>query len=164
MKALPLLKYLKYSSKNHARYYRLMPTQMLKYEQKLIDLGAEITFEVEDEDTQASDLIEDEKTLKWIEDSYENGNPYAWFCAKITVKYKDFEATDYLGGCSYKNEKDFKNGGYYWDMVNTCVKEINGDVERQNADTIKQWNIRKAKNLIAPYNLFIVASKELSTL
>jgi hypothetical protein len=164
MKTLPILKQIKYNSKYHSRYYRLMPSKMAKYEEELKDKGAEIIFEVEDEDSPSSDFIEDEDTLKWIETSYENGNPYAWFSAKVTVKYKSFEATDYLGGCSYKSAKDFKNGGYYWDMVTTCVHEINTEIQRGNSLIQKRWDIRRAKNLISPYGLFIVESNKLPTL
>lgn len=164
MKLLPELQYLPYTSETHKEYYRKMPKVMAKYESALEKLGAEIIFEVQDEDIPTSDLMDNEESIKWVEESYESGNIYAWFCAKITVKYKDLEATDYLGGCSYKSEKDFKNGGYYYDMVNTCVEEINKDIEDYNQEVQKKWNIRKAKNLIAPYGLYIVASKELVTI
>lgn len=46
----------------------------------------------------------------------ENGNEWAWCAVKVTAKWKGLEASNYLGGCSYKDEQDFMNCGYYEDM------------------------------------------------
>jgi hypothetical protein len=61
---------------------------------------------------------------------YESGNLWAWCVAHVTVRPKDgriatFSGDDYLGGCSYASEQDFKEGGYYEDMVNTALSELN---------------------------------------
>lgn len=47
------------------------------------------------------------------------------FCAKITASKNGIElASDYLGGCIYKDEKDFINNDcYYGDMVRTVIAE-----------------------------------------
>lgn len=57
-----------------------------------------------------------------------NGNPWAWFMAKVTVKAYGFEASDCLGGCSYKDEQDFKQGGYYLDMILECLGQIESEI------------------------------------
>jgi pantothenate synthetase len=162
MKTLPLLNYLPYSSETHKEYYRKMPKVMAKYEAVLENMGAEIEFEPEEEDITPEDTLYEKESANRVRKDYNNGNIYAWFCAKVTVKYKEFEETDYLGACSYKDEKDFKRGGYYYDMVTTCVQEINKQIEDYNADIQKRWNIRKAKYLIAPYGLHIVASLQIA--
>src|SRR5688500_7160137 len=95
---------------------------------RLEDLGDEIEFEREEEEISPEDGLYTDEQANYVREQYNNGNEYAWFSAKVTVKYKGFEATDYLGCCSYKSEKDFKqNSGYYKDMVMTCISEINKD-------------------------------------
>ena len=63
-------------------------------------------------------------------------NPWAWCSVKVTVSYEYPECehcghvrreseSSYLGGCSYENEKDFREGGYFDDMVNECLDALN---------------------------------------
>jgi len=129
---------------------------------KLEDLGVIIEFTPEEEEIQP-DYEEEENQA--IADKYNSGNMAAWFCAKVTVKYRDIEETDYLGCCSYNSFKEFTatDNGYYMDMINQCIDEINREVQSINFGVQRKWNIRKAKNLLAPYGLHIVSSKVLQT-
>lgn len=55
----------------------------------------------------------------------ESGDVWAWFTAKVSVRDdQGREATDYLGACCYEDERDFKRGGYYLDMIRTCIDEL----------------------------------------
>jgi len=56
------------------------------------------------------------------------GDEWAWFCAKVTVSWGSFSATEHLGCCSYASEEDFKKGGYYDDMVTNALEELNQQV------------------------------------
>jgi hypothetical protein len=158
MKLLPLFKS-NYHEVGHKKFYKSLPGKVKTFEAKLERLGASFDLIPEEEDISPDDQIEDAETVKWIREQYDNGNIYAWFCAKVEVKYKGYKAADYLGACSYKDKNDFKRGGYYTDMLNTCIEEINRDIEENNARVQKRWNIRRAKNLIAPYGLKIVNPK-----
>jgi hypothetical protein len=116
--------------------------------------NVEIEFTPEIEDISPYDHLEKEdadnvcKEAEW--------NEYAWFCAKVEVTYNNLEATEYLGGCSYKSENDFKeNSGYYEDMVQTCIDEINKEITVINQDIQKRWEIRKAKRIAEKYGLMI---------
>lgn len=131
--------------------------------EKLEDLGVIIEFTPEEEEI-SPDYEEEENQA--IADKYNSGNMAAWFCAKVTVQYRDLEGTDYLGCCSYNSFKEFKSeeNGYYQDMINQCINEINRQVQSINFGVQRQWNIRKAKNLLAPYGLHIVSSNQLQTL
>lgn len=69
----------------------------------------------------------DRKTEQEIIDRADSGDVWAW--AQVTVKasWAGFEGFDYLGGCSYKDEKDFtstEEGGYFRDMVKTSVEDL----------------------------------------
>lgn len=63
-----------------------------------------------------------------------DGDIWAWCCVCVKVSPKDarlshLSAFDYLGCCSYRNEKDFKApGDYYDDMVTTCIDRLNNDL------------------------------------
>jgi len=115
-------------------------------------IGVEIEFTPENEDTDIAGQFEDED-VKWVQDQYNSGNEAAWFCAKIEVKYKGIEGTDYLGCCSYKSFKQFQSdgSGYYVDMINQCINQINSDIESRNEQIKEAWDIRRAKNLVKPY-------------
>lgn len=61
-----------------------------------------------------------------------NGNEWAWCTVKVSASYKGQEGTDYLGGCSYLSEKDFKEDGYYEDMKQTAFNELIQNLESLN--------------------------------
>ena len=128
----------------------------------LENLGVLIEFTPLEEDIQPDYEEEENKT---IADKYEKGNLAAWFCAKVELTYKELTGTNYLGCCSYNSFKEFTttDNDYYIDMINQCINEINRQVESINFGAQRQWNIRKAKNLLNPYGLHIVSSNVLQT-
>jgi len=132
--------------------------------EKLEDMGVIIEFTPEEEEMQPD--YENEEDNQAITDKYNNGNMAAWFCAKVELTYKELSGTDYLGCCSYNSFKEFTttDKDYYMDMINQCINEINRQVQSVNFGVQRQWNIRKAKNLLRPYGLHIISQKELQTL
>lgn len=58
------------------------------------------------------------------------------FTAKVTASKNGIElASDYLGGCFYKDEKDFVNNeDYYGDMVQTVIEEAKQAIIALNED------------------------------
>jgi len=127
---------------------------------ELEKLGVEIEFTPQDEDIYPSDNMDDQEMVNYVIEQYNSGNMAAWFCAKVEVKYRGLEATDYLGCCSYKSFKEFQSdeSGYYVDMINTCINEINSDIKGKNEETQKEWDLRRAYNLIKPYGYEIFQS------
>ena len=66
-----------------------------------------------------------------VEDSiiadFEGGNEWAWCTVKVTARYEyidEIEGVDYLGACSYKDEEDFKDCGYYADMQDQARERL----------------------------------------
>lgn len=92
------------------------------------DVEFTLTCEPEDMDfvgnCSAVDPKTDKKNEDWIRQQLEDGNEWAWCCVKMTAKYKSFEGVDYLGGCSYKSEEDFKKDGYYKDMKQQAYSDL----------------------------------------
>ena len=67
-----------------------------------------------------TDVKEEQRILKELE-----YNQWVWCCIEIQGEFKGIMFSDYLGACSYKDEKDFiDNSGYYEDMINTVKKGI----------------------------------------
>ena len=61
------------------------------------------------------------------------GDVWAWASVKVTARYDDIdsvEGVDYLGGCSYADEDDFKQaGGYYDDMKKIARDDLFAQLE-----------------------------------
>lgn len=67
----------------------------------------------------------EQKEIKSIKAGLAQGNIWRWCCVRLRADFAGLTGTDYLGGCSYKNEKDFiKSSGYYQDMQDTALTEI----------------------------------------
>lgn len=89
--------------------------------------GFIICFEAEPEDRSARHHFI--KECGWTEAEYLKIKNFDWFCAKVSA-WKDGEelGTEYLGGCCYKNTKEFYtkfncDGGYFPQMVDAAVVE-----------------------------------------
>lgn len=115
-------------------------------------IGVKIEFTPENEDTDITGHFE-ELDIKRIQKKYNSGNMAAWFCAKVEVSVRDISETDYLGCCSYNSFKEFQSdeSGFYVDMINQCIHDINTDIESKNKEIQKSWDIRRAINLVKPY-------------
>lgn len=67
----------------------------------------------------------DDAHIKPIIDAVNHGDTWAWCSVKVSATYGGFEGVDYLGGCSYASEKDFRTpGGYFDDMVNEALRDL----------------------------------------
>ena len=77
----------------------------------------------------------DKKMVAEIINDYNNGNLWAWCCVVVTasvmISGEVFTGTVSLGACSYKDEEDFKQDGYYPDMckearenLEHCLREL----------------------------------------
>lgn len=78
----------------------------------------------------------DSKIESEIRAQLEAGNDWAWCCVRVCAVAYDDEGNqiargkDYLGGCSYANEEDFKAGGYYEDMQAVALEECESEIAR----------------------------------
>jgi hypothetical protein len=70
-------------------------------------------------DDQVDKECEDE-----IIERLDNGDHWAWALVTMEANYKGLTGVDYLGSCSYKDEEEFKNGGYYEDMKNNAYNDL----------------------------------------
>ena len=72
----------------------------------------------------AIDSETDAKIAADIREQLENGNEWAWCAVEVLATWEGLEASDHIGACSYSSEADFKTGGYYDDMVNSCIDQL----------------------------------------
>src|SRR5574343_417964 len=88
-----------------------------------------LTAELDDLPVRGNSMASGDDDLeKEIEDRIiariNNDDVWAWASVKVTAKFNDFEGTDYLGACSYRDEDDFKSDLYYTDMISTAIEEL----------------------------------------
>lgn len=103
-------------------------------------LAAEVTFSLEWTPEQESyhghfeyDTPEENAEAEhWITGQLMRGNEWAWFCAKVTASWNGIEAADYLGGCSYESEANFRECCYAY-MCEQALDQLNTQIAEQFA-------------------------------
>ena len=68
----------------------------------------------DDEDRKEEDRILSE--LEW--------NQWAWCIVKVSIEYCGITEHEYLGGCCYESEKQFREDGSFDDLVEECATTI----------------------------------------
>lgn len=65
---------------------------------------------------------------KQVEDElierFNDGDVWAWCMVEVQAEFRGIVSSDHLGGCSYKDEKEFMECNYYPDMVATAVASL----------------------------------------
>lgn len=56
-------------------------------------------------------------------------NEWAWCVVQVRATWNGLEASDYLGGCSYESEKQFREDGYFQDMRNQVIQQLTTTAE-----------------------------------
>lgn len=71
----------------------------------------------------------DKKVEDELIERVNNGEVWAWASVEVCASWRGFKASDYLGACSYQDEKGFKEDGYYDDMKATAFEELTKQIE-----------------------------------
>lgn len=66
-----------------------------------------VTFETDDLWWLEEAFADDPETRKELKARVNDGDTLAWCTVHVTAEYGPFEATAYLGGCSFTDEDDF---------------------------------------------------------
>lgn len=61
----------------------------------------------------------------------ECGDTWAWCTVCVVASIGEHEGRAYLGGCSYKDEEDFKTGGYWDSMKEDALFELKAELKRE---------------------------------
>lgn len=73
----------------------------------------------------------DNKYDKQVEDQILNNleyNPWAWCCVVVEAHWNEWVGYATLGCCSYEDEDDFKNGGYFDFMKAEALEDLNRNI------------------------------------
>lgn len=75
----------------------------------------------------------DEEELKRfvsdVEDMVGKYDLWGWCQVEVKAKLGSLSGSAYLGSCSYEDEADFKRGGYYEQMVEEAIEELQAQVD-----------------------------------
>jgi hypothetical protein len=98
---------------------------------KRIRAKATVTLSVEQDDTpiegnaSATDDPEDDaEIVRVIRKRLERGDDWAWCVVTVTATLGPWSSQDSLHGCNYRDERDFRSGGYYEDMVEIALDSL----------------------------------------
>lgn len=99
----------------------------------------EVQFDIDvqwEGDIDPEEHFENPQDVEWVRQQIEAENVWGWCRVALRASWhdpntdKDYEGWDYLGGCSYASEQDFKRpGGYYDDMKKQAYAELQKQVE-----------------------------------
>ena len=105
----------------------------------------------------SGDDVEDKKVEDEILRRLDKGDVWAWAWVKVTASLELPDGTiveeyDSLGGCSYADEKDFKQGGYYDDMCDEALARIQSYLEAAIArgEQFAKWFAPKPRRARKP--------------
>ena len=85
----------------------------------------------------SGDDAQDKECEDAIIERLNNGDVWAWSSVKVSAKWKGFEGVDYLGCCSYEDEEQFKQDGYYEDMKAQALEDLNRQV-KESTEAIEE--------------------------
>lgn len=82
----------------------------------------------------SGDAAFDTQCINATNDRLNKGDLWAWCTVEVKGTYRGIiSASDYLGGCSYQNEKDFTEGGYFEYMKQSVIRLIQDQLDLVNA-------------------------------
>ena len=83
----------------------------------------------------------DRKTVADILRRLDNGDVWAWADVTVVARYENWKGYDYLSGCCYEDEDDFRrNSGYFEDMCKTALKDLNDQLK--HAKDSLPWELK----------------------
>jgi hypothetical protein len=102
--------------------------------------NVEITIDIEPSDDPPEASFYDAETNTWQEphpnfakhvhelEQVSDGD-WAWCDVTVTARFSDLTGTAFLGQRSYKDEADFKSDGYYEQMVDDAIRELQQHID-----------------------------------
>lgn len=110
---------------------------MKKFKESEVDYVLEVemdNFPVRGNAIASGDDAEDKRVEDEILSRLNCGDIWAWGTVKVTALWNGFEGVDYLGGCSYRDEEDFKQpGGYFEDMKRQALADLKSNIKELQA-------------------------------
>ncbi len=76
--------------------------------------------------------FDEEDVNRFVNDVYEMIDKYdlwGWCQVEVKASYASLCGAAYLGGCSYEGEEDFKKGGYFEQMADEAIAELQQNID-----------------------------------
>ena len=94
------------------------------------DVSFKLDVEQDDHEVRGNAMASGDDALdKEVEDEIlarlNAGDVWAWAYVRVIATYKNFKGSEGLGGCSYANQHDFEHGGYYEQMREDALADLN---------------------------------------
>lgn len=70
----------------------------------------------------------DKETIKAFESAIEEYGLWGWCMVTVRARYGPFTGESHLGACSYANEQDFREGGYFEQMRDEAVANLKASI------------------------------------
>ena len=79
----------------------------------------------------------DARIVSEIKEELSGGCTWAWSIVRVRANWREYAGDDFLSGCSYASEDEFRvPGGYFEDMKARALDELNGQLAR-HAENLK---------------------------
>ena len=102
--------------------------------------GVEFRVEAEQDDMSvrgnalaSGDDEQDKEAEEEILQRLDRGDVWAWASVHVIAEYEGFRGDAYLGGCNYKDERDFMKDAYYEDMKSEAYDDLLDKMRRAGA-------------------------------
>lgn len=76
----------------------------------------------------SGDPDQDRETEDYVRSELESGNEWAWCRVEVRAIWGAMYGSAFLGGCSYKNQKDFEQDGYFEDMKAEALDNLKSKI------------------------------------
>lgn len=103
---------------------------MMKIDRAELRRRASIALTHEDADTSYKDAYDhgktedDRKSIAWIKEQLDDGNPWAWCDVTITASLHGLHGQSSLSQCSYESRHAFKSCPYYDELVGEALEDL----------------------------------------
>ena len=95
---------------------------------KLNKQDVKFTVTYEPEGGAPENHFHDDEAVKWVKNPLQKGNMYAWCQVCVKAEWNTFRGVDYLGACSYENQKAFEDDSYLSDMKERALEDLNDSI------------------------------------
>lgn len=98
-----------------------------------VEVSAEPEWQSPDGEFDTGDKELDARIVRDIK-RRRNLTVWAWCTVTVRVAWRGHTGKAHLGCCSYRSEKDFRQGGYFGDLADEALDELNAKLAGLRSD------------------------------
>lgn len=101
-----------------------LPSPDLTPDDVEIDILLHEEYEAPENCFASGDANADRETVEWIRSELERGSDWAWCTVEVKASCAGYEASAFLGACSYQSEREFKQDAYFKDLCQQVIESL----------------------------------------